>query len=160
MPEDAVDGKVAGRNGIHAHAACHERHVVHDARHHADHARDEIVVAVAHLVEPLAEGCKHVRLLQHAHCHENAEEEENGGEVDARKQLRDALLHGAVNQFVAVEDFRHRPQQAQHEQDAHKGRQPREETEHGHKAQAAHADEEHEVALPKREDHLVGVRLG
>ena len=47
LPEDAVLRKVAHfGHRVHAHAAGNERNVVNDARHDADDAGDEVVVAV------------------------------------------------------------------------------------------------------------------
>ena len=56
LPEDTVNRHVAGSgNGIHAHAACHERNIVHDARQNTDDTGHEIVVAVEYGVQTLAQ---------------------------------------------------------------------------------------------------------
>ena len=151
LPENAIDSHIAdGLNGIHSHTACHERHVINNRRQHADDARDEVVIALESHVETLAKRGQHADGLQTSHSHQNAEEEQNRGHIDARKHIRHALLHRPFLFFflqIGIENFRHRPQNAQNEQDADERRQMGQRLENRHENQAAHTEEENHFPL-------------
>ena len=113
----------ASCRGVHADAASHERHVVHDAGEHADEARHQVVVAMEGMVEALSHDRQHAHLLQAGHRHQDAEEEEDGAHIDAAQQLADPLAHVAccLGPFrQAEEQLRHRPKNGKDKQNAHK----------------------------------------
>lgn len=151
LPEDAVLGEVARfSHGIHSHAACHERHVVHDAGEHADDAGDGEVVAVKPDVQSAAEQVQCANLFQCGDSHEDAEEEENRAHVDAGEHVGHAFLHAtffAGFRQVTIEHLRHGPEHAQHEQDADEGRQVCDAFEDGNEDETADAEEEDEFSL-------------
>ena len=162
LPEETVDCKVAcGGDGIHLHAAGHEGHVVDDRRHDADDAGDEVVVLIGNLVEPLAECGEHAGLLKGGHGQKDAEEEEDGGHVDAREQGGDLEVRVLAEHGVAVAAvFADHPQHAQSQQDAHEGGKAGEHAEDGHEDEAAHAEAEYEHAVVAVRACNLGLTLG
>ena len=105
-------------------------------------------------IEILAQHRQHANRFQTTHSHQDAQEEEDRVHINARQHLRHALLSTAVVGHILVllvdtdiEDLRHRPQHAKHEQDAHKRRQMGNGLEDRYKDQTAHAEEEDYLAL-------------
>ena len=97
LPEDTVNSHVpCGSYGIHSHTACHQRHIVYYRREHTDNARYQIVIATEHLMQSLPHHGQHTDGFQTGNSHQYAQEEEDGGHVDARKYLRYTLQHGTI----------------------------------------------------------------
>ena len=120
------------------------------------------MVAIEGHVESLAELGQHTNRLQASHGHEDAEEEENRTHIDTGEQARHTLLQalavlGAME--IAVEDLRHRPQRAEHQEDADKRRKVGDALEDGNEEQTADTDPEHNLALSLREVALVLLAL-
>ena len=116
------------------------------------------MVAIEGHVESLAELGQHTNRLQASHGHEDAEEEEDRTHIDTGEQARHTLLQalavlGAME--IAVEDLRHRPQRAEHQEDADKRRKMGDALEDGNEEQTADTDPEHDLALSLREVALV-----
>ena len=118
------------------------------------------MVTARHLVEPLSESRQHTGFLQRGHGQKNAQEEENRGHVDLTQDRRHALFGRAVAVFFhAIEHFRERPKQAEHQEDAHIRRQVGETVENGHEKQTAHTEEEDQTALKAGELVHIGHRF-
>ncbi len=111
------------------------------------------MVALEGHVESFSQLREHADGLQTGHGHQNAEEEQNRGHIDARQHIRHALLHGTFLFFLfqaGVEHLCHRPEHAQHEQNADERRQVGNRLENRHENQSAHTEEENRFALAGR----------
>ena len=116
------------------------------------------MVTARDLIEPLSESRQHTGFFQRGHSQKNAQEEENRGHVDLVQDRRHALFGGAVAVlFRAIEHFGDRPEQAEHQEDAHVGGEFGKVVEDGHKEQSAHTEEENQSTFGARE--LMGVSL-
>ena len=118
------------------------------------------MVAARHLIEPLAESRQHTGFLERSHRQQDAEEEENRSHVDLAQDRSHPLFRRAVAVFFhAIEHFRERPKQAEHQEDAHIRRQVGETVENGHEKQTAHTEEEDQTALKAGELMDIGHRF-
>ena len=98
-------------------------------------------------VKALTQHGEHAYLLQHGDSHQYAQEEHNRREVNAGEQVAHTLGHCVILRRVIVEYLRHRPEHAEHQQDAHERGQMGDRLEHRHEAQPAHAKPEDDIPL-------------
>ena len=107
-------------------------------------------------VEPAGNRTQNTCRFQYGHGHEDTEEEENRGHVDARDDLRDTVFFGFFEHFVVVHDFGENPQDTQHEENADERRHVGDGLEYGHEDETAHTEEEDGFLLSRRNEVAAG----
>ena len=98
-------------------------------------------------VENLTQQREHTYLLKYGNSHQDTQEEHDGGKVDLRQQIRDALGHRIVLSGIVVEDLRHRPKDTKHEQDTHKRRQMGQRLEDRYEDETTDTQPENDITL-------------
>ena len=139
--------RVVNREVVHAHHTGHQRHVIHNGGQDTDNGVHQIVVAVEQAVQT---GGKHGEMacaLQPGNGQQNAEEEEDGGQVDTREHARNGVVDHVLV-VGAVQNLGHNPQHRQAEHNAHVGFQVRDNLEDRHEHEGKDAEHKDEVTLP------------
>ena len=119
------------------------------------------MVATRNLIELSACHVKHLDFFQTTHCHENTEEEEDGGHINAAKHFAHAAIHavGCVTLF-AIEHFDNGPNHTKHQKNASEWWKTSKAVEYRNEAQATYAKEENHLALQACEHMILHVRGG
>ena len=147
-------------NRVHAHRACHERHVIDNGRKRTNHQIDDIHVSYFR-IQPIGEAIQDAHVAQDVDRQEDAEEEEQRRPVNAVHHLVQAHFQVFVQVlFPGIHEFGRNPEETYTQQDAHEGRQVGQCLEYGHEKEAEDTQEENGQPFARREVGSRAARLG